>query len=148
MARSDTSIQALDDELKVNADYAALTDGERLQLIATGIQQVCNLFNDANLPDYRSDNMSGAGGAIVVGAYQSGIILAVPLSGSSVVFTTPFSSNIHATGDYHLDIQPFVIINGHQEKIGYAADKTTTGFTVYPDADADVLTWHATPITQ
>ena len=146
-ARSDISGPDFDNRLSGNSIWAALTDDSKVQIVNSVTQWVCNLYNQAGKQNYRSDNLVGSTGGVVVGAFQSSYLTSVPLAGSPVTFDIPFSENL-ATGDYHLSINAYASSAPDAQTMGFTLSaRDGSGFTVLPDFDAAFVTWSAVPFT-
>jgi hypothetical protein len=67
-------------------------------------------------------------------------------AGRSVTFSTAFSASGSVLGDYSLDLHCYALESETlQGETSYTLIKTPSGFTIYPDFDCELITWHTSP---
>jgi hypothetical protein len=128
-------------ELSSDADFDLLSESEKIQLINSASQQVCNIYFDNKRADYKGTNLAAPLPAFSVNLNERAGFSTASILGIPVSFTSPFGLPYMLTLIGYKDGLEYGI--GFFNPIGGTDTRTADGFTAFAAEDGVTIEYRA-----
>lgn len=145
--RSDIVASDFIGELEANTVFSSLTDAQQLQILNTVTQQISNFYVGASKSDYNADNLGTPPTLVTIITEgtdgYTGCALNVTTAGTTITFSTAFTTVSDPEGDYAYAVVATV---GNID-VGCNVTKTAGSITFTPSQNGVKIVYHISPFT-